>query len=88
LISADRLSLLIAPAFARILPFPYGIAFSPARVDRAIQQEFNAAILFIQETDMIADYEEKYLLTDSPCLSDATTSDTTSIGFMQVYGGC
>ena len=57
-------------------------------MDRAIQQEFNAAILFIQETDMIADYEEKYLLTDSPCRSDATTSDTTSIGFMQVYGGC
>ena len=86
MISADRLSLLIAPAFARILPFPYGIAFSPARVGRAVQQEFNAAILFVQEAGMVADYEEKYLLTDSPCLADATTSDTSSIGFMQVYG--
>ena len=35
---------------------------------------------------MVEGYEERYLLTDSPCLSDMTSSDTTSIGFMQVYG--
>lgn len=69
-----------------ILPFPYGIGFSPTRVNRQVIQEFNKAILFIQEQGMVEGYEEKYLLTDSPCLADMSSSDTTSIGFMQVYG--
>jgi ABC-type amino acid transport substrate-binding protein len=69
-----------------ILPFPYGIGFSPTRVSQQVIQEFNAAILYIQEQGMVEGYEENYLLTESPCLNDATSSDTTSIGFMQVYG--
>ena len=47
-----------------ILPFPYGIGFSPTRVSRDVQQQFNSAILVIQEAGTVADYEERYLLTD------------------------
>ena len=72
----------------QVQPFDYGMAFKKG-TDPALIQAFSSAILVVQENGYVTQFEQRFLLTDSPCIvSSANTVDSNidRISFQSVYG--
>ena len=69
-----------------IEPFKYGLAFN-TRVDQDLVDSFSLSIIRLSEDGTIASIGDRFLLADSPCLTNGLSDDEIGeIGFKQVYG--
>ena len=71
----------------RIQPFDYGLAFRSG-LDQKLVDSFSREILKLQEGGYISQFQDRFLLTNSPCSAGASTVDNAidRITFMSVYG--
>ncbi len=68
----------------KIQPFDYGVAFKKGTNPEFIAN-FSSAILNVQEQGLVTEYEDRFLLLNSPCAS-ASSGDSARISFDSVYG--
>lgn len=72
----------------KIQPFDYGVAFKKG-TEESLVNGFSSAILKLQEGGYISQFEDRFLLKNSPCLSGSSStvdSEIDRISFKSVYG--
>jgi len=69
----------------KVQPFDYGIAFKKG-TDPELVDSISTAILTLQEQGIISQYENRFLLKNSPCSGANADTSSDQISFDSVYG--
>jgi hypothetical protein len=69
----------------KIQPFDYGVAIKKG-TNPELVANFSKAILNVQEQGLVSQYEDRFLLKDSPCSAANNDGESARISFNSVYG--